>query len=280
MMRWICALEPTSMPCVGSSRISTRGRRSRATWRRRPSAGCRPRAARPSGRCPVARRRRWRSPRRRPRARAAESVMPRRARRAEDRQGDVGDDALGHDQALAVAILGQVGEAAPQHLAAGCAARPAAVEQDAARRSAASCRSRPGRSRERPAPTSPAMPTISPARTAKETSAKTPSSAEALDAAAPPAPALAGLALGEQRLERAADHHLHDARPRSTSRAGRVATCAPSRSTVTSSAISVELLEPVGDQHHRRALGRAGRGRCGRASPPRPASAPRSARRG
>ena len=172
----------------------------------------------------------------RPRARPPTSVTPSRASAADDRQRDVGDDALGHDQPLAVAILRQVGEPALQHLAAASAARSSRRRANRRRRSAASSRSRPGRSpsgRRRPARPCRRSRRRGPRRRRRRRRRRAPrfstrSTSRARRAAG---------ALGEQRLERAADHHLHDLRRGQARRAGRVATCAPSRSTVTSSAI-------------------------------------------
>ena len=98
---------------------------------------------------------------------------------------------------------------------------------------------------ERPAPTSPAMPTISRDRNEKETLAKTPSSARILDAED-----LLALGaqhpLGEERLERSADHHLHEfgARHLRHRAGGDVGAVAQHRDAVGD---EIQLLEPVGD---------------------------------
>ena len=105
---------------------------------------------------------------------------------------------------------------------------------------------------ERPEPTSPAMPTISPARKREGDVRESAVSSQSLDAQNLPA----GRSLrapGEHAVERAADHHAHDLRPRQFS-GGPRRDMPPVAQHGDGVGDERQLLQPVRDEHDRGAV--------------------------
>ena len=167
---WISAFAPTSTPCVGSSRISTR-RLGRQPARQRDflliAARQRPDLGAHRGRLdaqPIdvfaARRR----------ARGRASISPRLRHRGKARQAGVrGNRHLEHDAVLP-AVLRHIGDAGADRVGRRRDARPARRRARSCPRRPASARTASRASSVRPDPTRPASPRISPRRTVSETS--------------------------------------------------------------------------------------------------------------
>ena len=137
----------------------------RATWRARPSAGCRPTARRRAGRRRSSGRRTARVNSRATASLGRPADEQAREQPRQDRQRDVLGDREVEHQALLVPVLGQVRDPRASSPPTGSRTGPACRR---ARTTPASRWSIPNSTRAtsvRPAPTRPAIPTISPART-------------------------------------------------------------------------------------------------------------------
>ena len=148
---------------------------------------------------------------------------------------------------MAPPVLRHVGQAGADRLRGGADADgPAAHPR--IRRWSAGVRPKSIRaSSVRPEPTRPARPTISPARTSRFTSADAARRGRPARGRARATSPVGTRALGEDGLEVAADHQPDQLVAGRGRPASRVATCAPSRRTVTRSAIAQDLVEAMRD---------------------------------